>query len=176
MDPKKITGIMACDHNGVIAYKGELPWNCPDDLAFYTDAIIGQVIIMGRATYEAMDKKLLKKCFAIVFTLNSHNCPKPKAGDKVVFVSNLDEFLHLKDVPKDKAWYMTGGAMLAGFFLQHDLLDDFYLTYIEGEHPGDTFLDLDLITHHPRTLIKKGDGCAIYLYDVKRKSSPATAS
>lgn len=50
----KITIIAAADRNGGIGRKGELPWHCPEDLAFFKRRTLGKPVIMGSATIRSL--------------------------------------------------------------------------------------------------------------------------
>ena len=65
---RKITGLMACDPDGVIGNKGALPWSYPEDLSHFQRTTHGQVMIMGQKTFESTPMELLKNRFNIVFS------------------------------------------------------------------------------------------------------------
>lgn len=50
--------IVACSENGVIGAKGDLPWHLPGDLKHFMRSTKGHVVIMGRKTFESLDKPL----------------------------------------------------------------------------------------------------------------------
>ncbi|MCB0348870.1 MAG: dihydrofolate reductase [Bdellovibrionales bacterium] len=55
----KICHIVAASLNRVIGIKNGLPWHIPEDLKYFKDKTKGKVIIMGRKTYESINKKPL---------------------------------------------------------------------------------------------------------------------
>ncbi len=55
----KICHIVAASLNRVIGVKNGLPWHIPEDLKYFKDKTKGKVIIMGRKTYESINKKPL---------------------------------------------------------------------------------------------------------------------
>ena len=57
---KPISIIVAHDLQGVIGYKGKLPWNLPSDLAHFRDKTFGNPVIMGRKTYQSILHKIGK--------------------------------------------------------------------------------------------------------------------
>jgi len=160
----KITGIMACDQHHVIANKGKLPWNCPEDIIFYKKMIKDQVVIMGYKTYQQMPDIFFKSHITIVFSRREH----AEINPLVTLVSSLDEFYDLKTLPKDKPCYMIGGAEMAKVFLENKALDDFYLTEIEGYYPGDVFFPMTLMKNHPRLPYTTGPGFTIYYYPLNK--------
>jgi dihydrofolate reductase len=50
--PLPLTFIVAVAHNGVMGKDGKLPWNLPEDLAFFRDTTMGHAVIMGRRTWD----------------------------------------------------------------------------------------------------------------------------
>lgn len=46
--------IVATGINGAIGRDGRLPWNCPEDLAFFRHMTIGKKVVVGRKTADAM--------------------------------------------------------------------------------------------------------------------------
>ena len=46
--------IVAVSQNGVIGKNGDLPWNLPGDLKWFRKITMGQIILMGRKTWESL--------------------------------------------------------------------------------------------------------------------------
>jgi dihydrofolate reductase len=65
-----ITLIAARDINGAIGKDGGIPWDAPEDLAFFSRETRGGAIIMGRKTWESLPVKPLKGRMNIVVTSN----------------------------------------------------------------------------------------------------------
>jgi dihydrofolate reductase len=55
---KPITIIAAMTKSRVIGVENKLPWHLPEDLKLFKQATRGNVIIMGRKTYESIGKPL----------------------------------------------------------------------------------------------------------------------
>jgi dihydrofolate reductase len=47
-----LTFIVAVTPNGVMGKDGKLPWDLPEDRAFFRDMTMGHAIIMGRRTWD----------------------------------------------------------------------------------------------------------------------------
>ena len=63
--------IIACDPNGGIGYKNKLPWiNIQGDLPRFKKLTNGQVIVMGRNTWDSLQKKPLTQRFNFIITTN----------------------------------------------------------------------------------------------------------
>jgi len=50
--------IAAVARNRGIGYKGELPWNLPEDMRRFKQITSGHAVLMGRKTFEALGKSL----------------------------------------------------------------------------------------------------------------------
>lgn len=50
----KITIIAAADQEDGIGREGELPWDCPEDLAFFKRRSLGKPVIMGSDTIQSL--------------------------------------------------------------------------------------------------------------------------
>ncbi len=60
--------IWAQSKNGVIGNKGGIPWKLRDDMRNFMITTKGHPVIMGRGTFESMDKRPLKERQNIVVT------------------------------------------------------------------------------------------------------------
>lgn len=61
-----ISLIVARDRNGAIGKDGDIPWQAPEDLAFFQRETTGGAIIMGRNTWDSLPFKPLKNRLNIV--------------------------------------------------------------------------------------------------------------
>ena len=46
--------IAAVARNGVIGFRGQIPWRLPEDLRHFQALTMGHTVIMGRRTYESI--------------------------------------------------------------------------------------------------------------------------
>lgn len=60
--------IVARDRNGAIGRGGDIPWQIPEDLAFFQRETTGGAIIMGRRTWHSLPFRPLKNRMNIVVT------------------------------------------------------------------------------------------------------------
>ncbi len=157
---REIIGIMACDQHYVISNKGELPWDCPEEIAFYRGMIKSQIVIMGYKTYEQMPPRFIEEHTVVVFSKKHRDHLNPL----VSIVSSLDEFHHLKNLPIDKQCFMIGGAEITTLFLENKAIDHFYLSEIEGHYPGDVFFPIHLISQYHRIVHLTGSCFKVYVY------------
>ncbi|MGV8949212.1 MAG: dihydrofolate reductase [Candidatus Paracaedibacter sp.] len=161
MNTKKIVGLMACDPRGVIGNEGALPWVYPEELDHFRKTTFGQIMVMGNKTFESIPSIILKDRFNVVFSRNSRK--GLNYGDNVIFVSSLNDFLALKNLPVDKEMFMIGGAEIAKLFLNANLLSAFILTKIHNSYKGDTIFPLDLLQDWPCQIIRENKNFTVDL-------------
>ena len=126
--------IAALDENRVIGYQGRLPWHLPDDLKRFRELTTGNVVVMGRKTYESIISFLghpLKDRLNVVLTTDKNY--NPQFSDVLVY-NNLDDVI--SDF-KDKTVFVSGGASI--YRQAIDKADKMYLTFVKGVHEGDVY-------------------------------------
>lgn len=50
-----IAAIGAVASNGMLGLDGWLPWDIPEELAYFEETVAGAALVIGRLTYESMD-------------------------------------------------------------------------------------------------------------------------
>lgn len=79
-----ITLIVARARNGAIGKDNEIPWEAPEDLAFFQRETIGGAMIMGRKTWDSLPYKPLKGRLNIVVSSQAveaeHVCTSVEAA------------------------------------------------------------------------------------------------
>jgi dihydrofolate reductase len=134
-----VAAIVAMDEARTIGKNGALPWHIPEDLAHFRTLTSGQVVVMGRKTWDSLPLafKPLPRRTNIVLSRNPDALVLP-AG--VLAVSTPEEAIEAaRAVSKDgdKVW-VIGGAELYRMMLP--LCSEVYLTRIDGVHEGDARL------------------------------------
>lgn len=132
-----IHAILACDGQGGIAKNGVMPWpRNIVDLQRFKHLTSGEVVVMGRRTWEATDMPSpLPGRTNIVVTRD----PDYKAEGATIIHQDLHENL-TKLSDKHKV-YVIGGAQLFKDLI--DEIDILHLTRISGHYDCDTFMPLD---------------------------------
>jgi dihydrofolate reductase len=127
--------IVAVARNGVIGINNTLPWHLPEDLKRFRALTTGHHIIMGRKTYESINR-LLPGRTTVIVTRN-----KDYHVEGALIAHSLDEAVAL--CGNDTEAFLIGGAELFRDALE--TADRIYLTEIDAEFVGDTFMPpLDL--------------------------------
>jgi dihydrofolate reductase len=155
---------MACDSNGGIAYKNELPWRVRDDEIFYIEMIKNKVIVLGYKTYLNMSEEILSCCHWVIFSHNPDRKPRNDCEHSTTFVSGIEDFIKMDIFGQDIEFYMIGGAEIASLFLQHNLIDQFFITHINKQCISDQFIPLDKVIWWPQKCLQQTDECSFNYY------------
>lgn len=120
--------IVAHTKNRVIGKDGSMPWNIPGELSRFRELTTGNVVIMGRRTYESIGKPLPNRYNIILSKtqrFETENCTT--AG-------SLEEALRIAG---DRDIFIGGGGKL--YEKAIPLVDKMYITEIDAVIDGDTF-------------------------------------
>ncbi|NMA96114.1 MAG: dihydrofolate reductase, partial [Clostridiales bacterium] len=117
-------------HKGVIGLNNDMPWHLPEDLKYFQRTTMGKTVVMGRKTFESL-KKPLKGRKNIILTRN-----KSFAHRSCLVLNSLEDVL--AEVRGEKETFIIGGAKIYRLFLPY--AKRIYMTYIDHEFEGDTFL------------------------------------
>ena len=132
-----IIGIWAQDKNGLIGKNGSLPWHLPAELAHFKKTTLNEAILMGRKTFEGMNKRILPKRQTIVLTRDTDY---DSQSSEVLLFHNKEQVLDWYK-KQDKDLYIIGGAEILSSFEGN--LDRIYRTTVDGEFSGDVYFPKD---------------------------------
>ena len=121
--------------NRVIGAGGRIPWHLPDELRLFRGITMGHHMIMGRKTYESIDRLLPGRTTVIVTRQPGYTVPG------AIIAHSLDEAVAA--CGSDDEIFVIGGAELYRAALPR--ADRIYLTTVDAEPAGDTFMpEVDL--------------------------------
>lgn len=128
--------IAAVSKNGVIGYKGRIPWDVPQDMEYFRRITDGSSIIMGRKTYESIMRPLPNRLNIIVSRTIVFK------GDMLMTAQTLSDAIKLAErcsieqgISKDI--FLCGGNAIYREGLKY--ADRIYLTEIDREYEGDVY-------------------------------------
>lgn len=129
--PKPLNLIVACAENLVIGRAGRLPFDIPEDKAWFHAKTAGQTVVLGRICFETWPGVLADGRQPVVITRN-----KALASDRVRVAANVTDALAI-------AQTLPGEIMVCGGQRIYEetlpLADRLLLTLVHTEVPGDTF-------------------------------------
>jgi dihydrofolate reductase len=115
--------------NRVIGAGNRIPWHLPEDFKWFKQMTAGQVIVMGRKTYESIGKPLPNRT-TIVLTRSPQLIPGVRT------LSDLGQLDAADPAFTGREIYICGGAQLYQQALP--LCSDLYLTLVQRVVQGDT--------------------------------------
>jgi dihydrofolate reductase len=130
--------IVAVAANGVIGRKGGLPWHLPADLKRFKQLTMGHHLILGRGTWETLDRLLPGRTFVVVTRRDGYDAPG------ALVVPTVEAGLEIARKARDPEPFVAGGSAIYRAALERDLVDRIHLTRIHRDYEGDTrFPDWD---------------------------------
>lgn len=126
----RISLIVAMAKNRVIGAENKIPWHLPNELKLFKSLTMGHHIVMGRKTYESIGRLLPGRTTVIVTRQRDFQVP-----GAIVKHSVKDA---LEACQRDEELFVIGGADL--FRETLPIADRLYLTVVDAEPKGDTFM------------------------------------
>jgi dihydrofolate reductase len=126
-----LSHLVAASENNVIGKNNQLPWNLPNDFKFFKNKTWGMPVIMGRNTYESLDKPLPGR-FNIVITTK-----QDWKRDDVIVAHSIDEAITKAKETDCKEIFIIGGAEV--FKQSIEIVNRIYLTRVDATIDGDAF-------------------------------------
>ena len=166
--PFPLAAIAAMTPDRVIGRNDTLPWHHPTDLRFFKQTTLGHPVLMGRRTFGSIGRPLPGR-LNLVWTRADELAGHDTGGDNLRLVrdpvTDLAPLLRGQKAPL----FVIGGAMVYQALLPYCSL--VYLTMIEAEHVGDTFLPAFEEEFLPPETLGIEPPCRFLLY--RRRTPPA---
>lgn len=155
--------IAAVSSNGVIGLDGKIPWHLPEDLARFKSLTTGEILVMGRRTYESIGRPLPRRMTIVVSSQPVVPVGAPGDETLVMGASSLTEALHLASF-SPRHVFLAGGSRIYEDGHALGVVDRIYLTEVHLTVKGDTFFRPKLDGYHERSRLDVGP-CAFVVYD-----------
>ena len=160
---KYFKAIAAMSPSRVIGAGNKIPWHLPEDFKWFRQMTAGNVVIMGRKTFESLGKPLpnrinivltrhpgrLRKQFPELFgsawvargktdISEPYQFPLPKMGGiQAADLRLIKGFMKLNPAASPLDFFICGGAQVYAEALP--FCSDLYLTLVKREYDGDAF-------------------------------------
>lgn len=145
--------IVAYDLNKAIGKAGKIPWKIPGEQKQFKELTTGNIIVMGRKTYEEIGHPLPDRINVLISSTYVSDTERHYDENSGLYIyHSLDKFIedykiansilrftyknYIKDF-KGKDLYGTGGRRIFENFLK--IADVLYTTEIDHNYGGDTF-------------------------------------
>ena len=125
-----LSHIVAASENNIIGRNGNLPWHLPNDFKYFKNKTWAMPVIMGRNTFESMQKDLPGR-INIVVTKKTDWHPKG-----VFIVHTISDAVDKAKESEAKEIFIIGGGKIFNETIQ--MVDRIYLTRVHATVEGDT--------------------------------------
>ncbi|MBL0181598.1 MAG: dihydrofolate reductase [Chitinophagaceae bacterium] len=126
-----ISLIVAAAENNAIGKNNQLLWHLPNDLKFFKNTTWGMPVVMGRKTYESVNKPLPGR-FNIVITRQAD-----WKAEEVIVATDLTDALKKAGETNCKETFIIGGGEI--YKQGIEIADKIYITRVHAVLDGDTF-------------------------------------
>ena len=124
--------IVAYTKNRVIGNKGQIPWRIKGEQRRFRELTTGNVVIMGRKSYEEIGHPLPNRFTVVVSNTKDYE------AENCTTVRSLEEAIaKAKELCPGKNIYISGGAGLYKESLA--FVEKLYITEVEAVVEGDTY-------------------------------------
>lgn len=145
--------IVAYSQNHVIGNMGIIPWKIKGEQKRFKNLTTGNVVVMGRKSFEEIGKPLPNRTTIVVSRTKKYE------AENCITVSSLREAV---EAAGERDIYISGGAGL--YQEAMPLVDKMYITLVEKEIQGDTFFPEFMEEDFVKTFEERQEGEIPYTY------------
>ena len=127
----KISLVVAASTNNAIGKSNQLLWHLPNDLKFFKNTTWGMPVIMGRKTFESMNKPLPGR-YNFVITRQTD-----WTAEGVTVAADINDAMQKAGETNCKEIFIIGGGEI--FKETMGMANRIYLTRVNAVLEGDTF-------------------------------------
>ena len=113
--------------NRVIGQGNGIPWHLPEDFKWFKRMTTGNVVVMGRKTFESIGKPLPNRTTIVL----------SRSGFSYPGVQTIRDLVELNPEKESRDIFICGGAQIYARALP--LCSDLYLTLVKRTVEGDAF-------------------------------------
>ncbi len=128
---EEVAMVVAASTNNVIGKDNQLVWHLPNDLKFFKNTTWGFPVIMGRKTFEEVNKPLPGRTNIVITRQVGWN------HENVVTAATLDESIIKARETNAKKIFIIGGGEI--YRQSMDIANKIIITRVHGQFEGDTF-------------------------------------
>lgn len=123
--------VVAASTNNAIGKHNQLLWHLPKDLKFFKNTTWGGVVLMGRKTYESVNKPLPGRTNIVITSKTDW------AADAVLVEHTLEDGIAKAQAEHFKEIFVIGGGEI--YKQAMPLADKIYITRVHENFEADTF-------------------------------------
>lgn len=129
LNGKRISIVAAMARNRVIGAANDIPWKAPGEQRRFRELTQGQLVVMGRRTYESIGRPLPNRDVLVIGS-------RVVEAERVTACRSLEEAIQILGGDARDEIFIAGGEQIYRLFLPY--ADTFYLTEVDLEPVGDT--------------------------------------
>ena len=129
---KEINVIVAMTKSRVIGKDGKLPWHLSEDLKLFKAHTTGNIVIMGRKTFDSIGKPLPNRRNMVI----SKSIKDSEKVSGVDYFPDLDHAIAAAQEGSGRI-FIIGGASI--YHQMIEKADRLYISLVDGEFEGDTY-------------------------------------
>ena len=132
-----VFNLIACiNKNNALGKDGDLLYHIKDDLINFKRVTKDNIVIMGRKTFDSLPNRPLKDRVNIIITRDIQY-----KQEGCYIVHSIKECYELcEEKFSNSLCFVIGGSEIYNEFIKNDLIDTAFLTEVEDESEGDTYL------------------------------------
>lgn len=154
---KEVKLILACDKNGLIGNNGKIPWRLPEDFKHFKNSTCGNVVMMGRKTWDSLPRKPLTGRINFIISRNMMVDPFAYEMPSVdMFASVESAFSHWQHFYSETMHlFVIGGGQIYKESLNKLPVSEILMTMVYGDlYTGDAFFDMKYLKNWNKEIIQ----------------------
>ncbi|MGV8086896.1 MAG: dihydrofolate reductase [Candidatus Woesearchaeota archaeon] len=153
--------IVAMTNNRVIGLDNTLPWRIPEEMKNFKELTTGNVVIMGRKTYESIPEKYRPLPNRDNVVISSQMSANSSNYNGIVIASTLQEAVD-KAKKFNKEMFIMGGAQVYKAALP--LVDKMYISIVKEDYKGNVYFPEINMTEWNAQKLKSYNDFDLWLY------------
>lgn len=134
----EVSLIVCINKVNALGKDNKLLYHIKEDLANFKRLTLGNILIMGKNTYESLPKKPLSKRTTIIIADDKEYKPEVSEGEEVFVCDSIESALSTAEViSEEKEVFVVGGASIYRQFIEQDLVDTMFITLVDDDMKGD---------------------------------------
>lgn len=145
---RQYASIVAVDLYGGFSKEGQIPWHYNADFRWFQNKTKGHICVMGRTTYDDINKRLGDKAAESVlpartcFVVTSRPLPRANAT-AIASMTELDFLLDKQEIPYNKTVFYCGGERIYQEAMSK--VNTVYMTVVNKEIGCDKFFPMQAL-------------------------------
>ena len=119
----KVSLIVAMDLERGIGKDNDLMWHLPEDMKFFKETTLGQIVVMGRKNYDSIPKKYrpLPKRENVILTRNTDF-----TAEGCTIFNSMEACMEAYKNETERTVFIIGGGEIYKLALEKDYVDELY--------------------------------------------------